>query len=676
MGGGSSKAVRYDKGGVIDLGEKENKIIAIMDALFDQLLRSTNPINFKQALDATGKQSCGGILVILQPMIEKEFQKAAFQDPASKQIVQAIFKGYDTVEDLSKTILTKTLCKEITLFFLRLIILVGTCVVSIRPNRALTSLLGTIGSSFVEDSEQLQGIVKVKMETIAPVPKEEKPPERKEDISSRKADKPEQTQQRTQFGELRKDKKDTELKEILKRILEADANGLKEIVKKKVRDYYIVSYDAKEYIIDLQHLFVYRNEQDTTKKVGLLELSTTTIDPLAPPAEIKRGGTRRAMRSGRQTRRASQQGGGPDNEISTLESEHKGERGLYYYMFNRTTELCNKTKDKPSRTTCDPSSEKTISTEDSLSKFVEDVFAYYTKVFDGSGVSKERIERYGAPIEQLGSSKSTAEGYTPLDLDDDKTYARLEKLLADTGDVRKLEEGTCLAVYRAYLLASGVIKTDSGKELKTYACHDKWATKQTAVRDIPLFALLDQLYKDRDGKFMEPDTKNKYELFIDRLRDIGTVKSINSPDDKTIDNLQFTPIADDTSLCKGGRTGLDTIPDLTTIESVMVEYSSIASQLESLIDKITKVIDKILDFKLFIAEKRIKLRSVFMTDKRGAQTVLTEYIEIVRNELEEHILSVEQSYANGVKMMTGSTHADLLVDRKEDSTILASSLAV
>jgi hypothetical protein len=307
---------------------------------------------------------------------------------------------------------------------------------------------------------------------------------------------------------------------------------------------------------------------------------------------------------------------------------------------------------------------------------VEDVFAYYTKVFDGSGVSKERIERYGAPIEQLGSSKSTAEGYTPLDLDDDKTYARLEKLLADTGDVRKLEEGTCLAVYRAYLLASGVIKTDSGKELKTYACHDKWATKQTAVRDIPLFALLDQLYKDRDGKFMEPDTKNKYELFIDRLRDIGTVKSINSPDDKTIDNLQFTPIADDTSLCKGGRTGLDTIPDLTTIESVMVEYSSIASQLESLIDKITKVIDKILDFKLFIAEKRIKLRSVFMTDKRGAQTVLTEYIEIVRNELEEHILSVEQSYANGVKMMTGSTHADLLVDRKEDSTILASSLAV
>jgi hypothetical protein len=674
MGGGSSKSALYDKGGVVDLGEKENKVIATLDSLFDQLLRSTNPINFKQAMDATGKQSCSGILVILQPMIEKEFQKAAFQDPASKQIVQAIFKGYDTVEDLSKTLLTKTLCKEITLFFLRLIVLVGTCVVSIRPNRAMTSLLGTIGSSFVEETDQLQGIVKIKMETIAP--KEEKPEE-----SARKGDKPEQAQQRTQFGELRKDKKDNELKEILKRILEADANGPKEIVKKKIRDYYIISYNAKEYVIDLQHLFVYRNEQDTTQKVGLLELSTTTIDPLAPPAEVKRGGTRRASRDGRQTRRAvravraAQQGGG-DDEISTLESERKGERGMYYYMFNRTTELCNKTKDKPSRTTCDPSGEKTISTSDSLSKFVGDVFAYYVKIFDGSGLSKERIEKYGAPIEGLGSSKSTAEGYAPLDLDDDKTYARLEKLLADTGDVRKLEEGTCLAVYRAYLLASGVIKTDSGKELKTYVCHDKWATKQTALRDIPLFALLDQLYKDRDGKHMEPDTKNKYELFVDRLRDIGTVKPINSPDDKTIDNLQFAPPSDESSLCKGGRTGLDTIPDLTTIESVMSEYSSIANQLVTLIDKITKVIDKILDFKLFIDEKRIKLRSVFMTDKRGAQAVLTEYIELVRHELEEHILSVEQSYADGVKVLTGSTHADLLVDRTAGSSVLASSLAV
>jgi hypothetical protein len=199
-------------------------------------------------LEATGSKACSGILVLLAPTVEKEFQRIAFPDPgAAQQVVQAMFKGYESIDDFSSDLISKTMCKEITLFFLRLIILVGTCVISIRPNKALTGILGTIGSSFSEQFDTFQGIVKIKMDGIAkPVPlaaeAERKPDER--------AEKKEKI-----FDTLIRHPNDLVLRQAIKVILEKD---LKQTVKRKAGDYYIVvGPDGKEYVIDIFNLFVY-----------------------------------------------------------------------------------------------------------------------------------------------------------------------------------------------------------------------------------------------------------------------------------------------------------------------------------------------------------------------------------------------------------------------------------
>jgi hypothetical protein len=662
MGAGSSSSSQLSKGGIIDVGDTKNKVVRTIDLLFQQLLSSTNPINFKQALEATGNKTCSGILVLLQPTIEKEFQQMAFQDPETKQIVQSMFKGYESIEDFSSTILTKTLCKEITLFFLRLIILLGTCIISIRPNKSLTGLLGTIGSSFVEQSDAFQGIVKIKTDGLAPATSLAEGAERKPDEKSDKKVKI--------FDSLPRDSKDIQLKSLIKNLLikEKDINS---IIKKQAGDYYVVvGPDSKEYVFDLYNLFVYQNQQNTARKVGVISLSGALRDPVEA-IKPRVGGTR-SNRSKAARRTRKQRGGDPTNSINISGIKRKGQIAQYYYMFNRTDEKCNNAK--PIRLSCSSSSEYYITTEDTPTQFVNDVIKYYLSVFSGNEYSKTQTDKYGATIEPIQGTGSKVTGYGPLTLDEKATYARLQNLL-ETGDVSKLEEGTCLAVYRAYLLASGLINTDKGQELKTYVCHDKWAEKTKRLADVPLFALLDQLYKDRLGVEMEPGTKNKYELFIDRLEQTKTVGFINGST-KAIENLQFVPFHKDSERCKNKLSGLDTVTDAGQIGNIMNEYKSISNELVKLIDGITKIIDKILDFKLFIDEKRIKLRPIFMTDKRGAQIVLTEFTESVRTLLEDHIVSVESSYYNGVAVLGGITHASILTDIKHDDNTLATALAV
>ena len=302
---------------------------------------------------------------------------------------------------------------------------------------------------------------------------------------------------------------------------------------------------------------------------------------------------------------------------------------------------------------------------------------YYKKVFDGSEYSKVVIEKHGAKIEAVAGTAATAKGYSDLTLENKDTYARLQNLL-ETGSVGKLEEGTCLAVYRAYLLASGIIKTDTGNQMKTYICHDKWAEKQKVLNDLPLFSLLEQLYRDRLGNQMEPATKNKYELFIDELVAKGTVGYISESAEqkKTFSNLQFRNITKGNSFCKEKQTGLDTITDTTVISDVIAEYKDISKELISLIDDITKIIDKIINFSLFIREGRIKLNPVFVTDKRGAQVVLSEFIAIVRDKMEQHILKVEASYARGFSAISGSSVDSVLPGEIPPSNNTAKGLVV
>jgi hypothetical protein len=249
-----------------------------------------------------------------------------------------------------------------------------------------------------------------------------------------------------------------------------------------------------------------------------------------------------------------------------------------------------------------------------------------------------------------------------------------------TGDVKNLEEGTCIAVYRAYILASGIIQTDHGKEMKTYVCHDKWALKNKQLDDLPFFALLEQLYNDRMGIEMEPSTKNKYELFIDQLISKGTIEYINESADETIrksfHNLQFKSIPSNTELCKEGRTGLDTITDTGQIENALSVYNQIGDELVTLIKGISKILNEILDIPLFVKEGRIKLRPIFVNDKRGAHKVLNDFTEKVRNLLEHHVLTVEEAYHQGFSVITKTTVGSLIADIPAEQDELAKALVV
>jgi len=700
MGAGASTTSASEKGGIIQVGTAKEKIIAAMDRMFQQLLSSTNPINFKQALEATGKQTCSGILVILQPSIDKEFQQLAFEDPESKQIIKSIFKGYESIEDFSSTVLTKTLCKEITLFFLRLIILIGTCVISIRPNKAMTGLLGTIGSSFVEVPSESQGITKIIMAEMV------KDSDKKDDPAI-----DQKTNQKTIFKKLSDDKKDSGLSDLLRIVLEKEEPS----IKKRSGDYVVFIYNGKEYVIDIQQLFVYRNEKDTAKKVGVLSLTTLSEDP--PEKETPKdsgrnrqrsdqrqdrrqdqrqdrqpyqgqgqvarpiqGGTRkhRAPSGTRQTRRMRFVGGDIDMSISAMKLKQSGEpRSQQYFIYNRTDDTCNNAD--PKRVTCPLSQEKdySISTETTPIELIDDIMSYYKKAFDGTPLSNTIIDKYGAKIESFQKSGASVTGYDNLTLENKDTYARLQNLL-ETGSVGKLEEGTCLAVYRAYLLASGIIKTDEGNQLKTYICHDKWAEKARVLNDLPFFSLLEQLYRDRLGKEMEPSTKNKYELFIDELVTKGTVGYISESAEpkKVFNNLQFKSITKGNTYCKEKQTGLDTVTDTTTINDVIAEYNDISNELVSLIEQVTKIIDKIIDFSLFIREGRIKLSPVFVTDKRGAQVVLSEFIATTREMMEKHILKVEASYVRGFSAISGSSIESVLAGDVPASNEIAKGYAV
>jgi len=645
MGAGSSSSkieTPKDIGGIIDVGESKKKIVQIMDLLFQQLLTSTNPINFKQALEASGTNTCGGILVVLQSTIEAEFQQLSFPDPDNpNKIVKSIFKGYDSVEDLSSTKVTKTMCKEITLFFLRLIILVGTCVLSVRPNKALTGLLGTLGSTMVEGSKDFQGIVKLKLKGIkSGAAKLAEGAERKDD--------PKPNSEEILFAKLNEDPKDLTLKPTIAQIFKN--NDQYSVVKRSAGPYYVVVYKAKEYVFDLANLVVYSNQTDTAKSVGVISISGTAIDPPEKKEEPKKGGTRSHRK--RQERYTRKMRGGVDivlKEISTTKAEHLGvDRKQYYYLFNRTNEGCSNSK--PARASCTSTSsdEKIITTKMGADDLVKEVIEYYLSQFSGNVYSKEQIDKFGAKIEPISGTGAKVTGYVPLTLEDKETYTRLQNLL-ESGEVGKLEEGPCFAVYRAYLLASGVIKTEKGPELKTYICHDKWATKNkngetTILNTLPLFALLEQLYKDRLGDTMEPATAEKYNTFINKLTAIGTLELKEQGKDSSFGNLKFKEIQ-----CKNILPGFDVIKDdPSTVDSVLSQYKIIAESLAKLIEDITKLLDKIIDFSLFVKEIRIKLRPIFVTNENGAQKVLTSFIEEARTLIENHILVVEQAYIEGV----------------------------
>ena len=154
---------------------------------------------------------------------------------------------------------------------------------------------------------------------------------------------------------------------------------------------------------------------------------------------------------------------------------------------------------------------------------------------------------------------------------------------------------------------------------------------------------------------MEAATSEKYNTFISKLSQIGTLES--GQGDQTFKNLKFKKF--DNLFCKKAGPGLEPVDDSTVIDTVMTQYKLITASLIKLIDDITKVLDKIIDFPLFIKENRIKLRPIFVDSKEGAPKVLTGFIDETRTLLENHIIEVETAYYNGFTAITNQTDSFL-----------------
>ena len=234
-----------DKVGLIDVGPANDKLIQLMSQLFQQLLTATNPINFQEALKGAEDGTCKGMLVLLEPTIAKEFERLAIEDPgsSSKEVVQSVFKGYDTIEDFSSTTLSKTLCRQITLFFLRLVILTGTCMLSIRPNKLMTGLLGTMGSDLISKTKEFDGIARLvfeeKVTATLPTPREAGKDEKKPEGDSLRADERIGPRRLTPFKPFESAGSDRKLISILGTIFSlADSS----VVKIKTTEYFAILF--------------------------------------------------------------------------------------------------------------------------------------------------------------------------------------------------------------------------------------------------------------------------------------------------------------------------------------------------------------------------------------------------------------------------------------------------
>jgi len=658
MGGGASKVEAVgDKVGLIDVGPSNDKLIQLMSQLYQQLLTATNPINFQEALKGADAGTCNGMLVLLEPTIAKEFERLAIEDPgsSSKEVVQAVFKGYDTIEDFSSTTLSKTLCRQITLFFLRLIILTGVSMISIRPNKLMTGLLGTMGSDLISKTKEFDGIAKLVLEETTPagppaIKEAGKDDKKPEGDSVRPDEKP--PVKKALFKPLETVAADSKLKSILTSVFTTTSDS--SIIKMKTIDYYTIVFGGKEYVLDTKNFVFYTNEKDLTKKVGVVSLSTSLQDPLPKVG----GGHVYNMKGG-------------VLEVDAImrkksESEGKKAEGVDYFIFNRTYGDCK--KEAPRRLSCMPSAKSyRITTASTALEVVRDIVEVYSKIFDGSVSSKELIAKEGATLEGVSGTGTGETVYSELMLKNKKTYDRL-KQLSEGSDAMKIEEGTCLAVYRAYTIASGLAMYDGKKELLTYICHDKWATKETVLTKLPMFAMLEQLYNDRLGNEMEPETREKYNAFISNLLSRGTVEQVDSSKtEQTFSNLKFKNMMKENSLCKNSSSGFDKITDASIIEDILGEYTVMSNALVKLIDGIAKGMDKIIDLQLFLKENRVKLRTIFVTEKRGALYALNHITTEIRSMLEDHILTIEESYAKAAAVITKNSLASLLVDFKKDT---------
>ena len=239
--------------------------------------------------------------------------------------------------------------------------------------------------------------------------------------------------------------------------------------------------------------------------------------------------------------------------------------------------------------------------------------------------------------------------FSPLAKLDTTAYSVLSYYQnAIVGKTNEKENITSPAIYRAFLIASGLIED----RVDTLFCTDNWRDVMTST--IP-YALLQSLYYDENGG-------TKSSVAADELRNTaaGFLKSdIARPyvQNSAITPSEFSqlafiePKAVAPAFCGTVTTGVRSTNIPVQRDILTKAHQDLHGLYDIHLENIVKFIRKILSLKEGGYQKRhiIRLNPIFVTNTKGAQAALDDLIVEGRKLLADHYLAVETTYKKAIQ---------------------------
>ena len=245
-------------------------------------------------------------------------------------------------------------------------------------------------------------------------------------------------------------------------------------------------------------------------------------------------------------------------------------------------------------------------------------------------------------------AKSKFAPFTKLDASTYEVLINYQNAIAGRGQQK--EDVTSPAIYRAFLLATGLVED----RLDTLFCNDTWRGVMTST--VP-YSLLQSLYYDENGgtKSAEADDELRAVSAGFLKSDIARPYVPNSAiSPKEFSQLAFIePKTIAPAFCGTVTTGVRS----TNIEgqkNVLTKgHQTIHGLYDAHLQNVVKFIRKILSLKEGGYKQRhiIRLNPVFVTNTKGAQAALDALIKEGRALIADHYLAVETTYKKAIQDM-------------------------
>jgi len=219
---------------------------------------------------------------------------------------------------------------------------------------------------------------------------------------------------------------------------------------------------------------------------------------------------------------------------------------------------------------------------------------------------------------------------------------------AIVGTSKDKENVTSPAIYRAFLISSGVVED----RVDTMICTDAWRGVMTSA--IP-YALLQSLYYDENGG-------TKSAAATDELREVaaGFLKSdIARPyvQNSAVTPTEFSQLAFIEpktvvpAFCGNITSGVRSTNIPAQKEILTKAHQDLRNLYDVHLENVVKFIRKVLSLKEGGWQKRhiIRLNPIFVTSERGAQAALDGFIAEGRKLIADHYLAVETIYKKAIQ---------------------------